>query len=588
MRLQHDNNMTQQGDTGWMYSTDPWFATIADKWMATLCADFGCTDHWYQMDGYFDGGTAPWMVQGIDRNTAASAPRHANAAQRNAVAHASANGIASRHDDDRASALPACQWSAIQPNTYLAGCDHTNCASYNTVAEAEAACIADFECGGITSGANGATPWELRAANSPTASPSGEASYYLLNPTACRPPPPPITPDPIWRERGAAAYAGLNRTDPDAIWSFQGWAIVDWSTWSQGSSFYGFVDAVPQDKFVIIDMSVDGSGEWQKWNYSSFFSAPFIWTTLHDFGGTDGMKGDLDRINQIPFGGMPDVYGVNSSAIGTGFTPEGIDQNPAYYEHMLSMNWRTAPATNITAEMIMRAHRRYNMSVYNADVAAAWTLLVNSTYAQDLSVQDSTGIPHFPGSSSQFNSDRFTPTPRLCLTYQAWGSLITAAESGDLTYTQETFRYDLINLGREMMAQLSTPVSMNYSDAIHAAAGKMDGTLINTTGTLYIDLLGDVDTLLAAEPAFLLGPWLNMARAWGSAALNNGTAPTDCAADALGLATMDCADFYEWNARSQLTTWNPTPPGAAQKPSGPDDYASKHWSGLVRDYYRWV
>lgn len=24
--------------------------------------DFG-TDHWYQMDGYFDGGTAPWRIR---------------------------------------------------------------------------------------------------------------------------------------------------------------------------------------------------------------------------------------------------------------------------------------------------------------------------------------------------------------------------------------------------------------------------------------------------------------------------------------------------------------------------------------------
>jgi hypothetical protein len=33
-----------------MYSTDPLFGTIADLWMQTLCADFNCTDHWYQMD----------------------------------------------------------------------------------------------------------------------------------------------------------------------------------------------------------------------------------------------------------------------------------------------------------------------------------------------------------------------------------------------------------------------------------------------------------------------------------------------------------------------------------------------------------
>lgn len=29
--------------------------------METMIADFG-TDHWYQLDGYFNGGTAPWMT----------------------------------------------------------------------------------------------------------------------------------------------------------------------------------------------------------------------------------------------------------------------------------------------------------------------------------------------------------------------------------------------------------------------------------------------------------------------------------------------------------------------------------------------
>lgn len=35
----------------------------------------------------------------------------------------------------------------------------------------------------------------------------------------------------------------------------------------------------------------------------------------------------------------------------------------------------------------------------------------------------------------------------------------------------------------------------------------------------------------------------------------------------------------------QLTTWNPTPANASAIPSGPVDYASKHWSGLIADYY---
>lgn len=48
----------------------------------------------------------------------------------------------------------------------------------------------------------------------------------------------------------------------------------------------------------------------------------------------------------------------------------------------------------------------------------------------------------------------------------------------------------------------------------------------------------------------------------------------------------DCQKFYEWNARTQLTTWNPTPKDATKIPSGPIDYASKHWSGLIKDYYQ--
>ena len=46
-----------------------------------------------------------------------------------------------------------------------------------------------------------------------------------------------------------------------------------------------------------------------------------------------------------------------------------------------------------------------------------------------------------------------------------------------------------------------------------------------------------------------------------------------------------CVHFYEWNARVQITTWDPTPADAAAPGKETVDYASKHWSGLIRDYY---
>lgn len=77
-------------------------------------------------------------------------------------------------------------------------------------------------------------------------------------------------------------------------------------------------------------MSNFGSGQWADWT-SYPWGAPFLWTTLHTFGGNDAIHGNLSRVNRIPFdalGPPQQVPGV-VPAIGLGITPEGFDQDPA-------------------------------------------------------------------------------------------------------------------------------------------------------------------------------------------------------------------------------------------------------------------
>ena len=102
-------------------------------------------------------------------------------------------------------------------------------------------------------------------------------------------PRPTITDDPLWHRRGVAAYTGLNRTDPHATWSFQGFAFVGWSGEHKERALKGFIDAAPRGKFVIVDMDY-GEGEWLRFGDppSGYWSTKFIWTKLHNFGGTDG------------------------------------------------------------------------------------------------------------------------------------------------------------------------------------------------------------------------------------------------------------------------------------------------------------
>src|SRR5262249_8119673 len=77
-----------------------------------------------------------------------------------------------------------------------------------------------------------------------------------------------------------------------------------------------------------------------------------------------------------------------------------------------------------------------------------------------------------------------------------------------------------------------------------------------------LQLISDMDALLATRKDFLLGPWIADAR-------NCGGTPGEKA-------------LYERNARDLITLW-----GDANSPL--HEYANRQWSGLLNDFYlpRW-
>jgi hypothetical protein len=112
-------------------------------------------------------------------------------------------------------------------------------------------------------------------------------------------------------------------------------------------------------------------------------------------------------------------------------------------------------------------------------------------------------------------------------TLQAWGHLTTVGSS--LATTGQplpgTFTYDLVDVGREVLAQLTIPVSQNFSRLLHAPT--LHAEQIQTMGGLYSQVLVDLDKLLITDAAFLLGSWLESARRIGGNA-------TDCTDTVLG------------------------------------------------------
>ena len=86
-------------------------------------------------------------------------------------------------------------------------------------------------------------------------------------------------------------------------------------------------------------------------------------------------------------------------------------------------------------------------------------------------------------------------------------------------------------------------------------------TTLSTLGKNLTSLLTTLDSVLLTNPAFSLSTWLSAARA--------------------ATSNVTLQNFYEYDARNQITLW------------GPDgeisDYASKSWGGLLSGYYvpRW-
>lgn len=81
-------------------------------------------------------------------------------------------------------------------------------------------------------------------------------------------------------------------------------------------------------------------------------------------------------------------------------------------------------------------------------------------------------------------------------------------------------------------------------------------------GNMLVQLLLDMDQLLATNPYSLLGVWIESAK---------------------NMSTIASEKLLlEFNARNQVTLWGPR--------GNINDYANKNWAGLVRDYYagRWM
>ncbi|KAF9968758.1 hypothetical protein BGZ70_008389 [Mortierella alpina] len=156
----------------------------------------------------------------------------------------------------------------------------------------------------------------------------------------------------------------------------------------------------------------------------------------------------------------------------------------------------------------------------------------------------------------------------------------TLCTKADLPLNVSSFRYDLVDVTREVLTAVVLPGL--HAELIEAYKAK-DVARTRSTGNMVLDTIRDIDRILSTHSHFMLGPWIRDARV--SAKVISSQSPKANAANKSYSETEmeSYADYLENNARNQVTWWGP---GGQQSLA---DYASKQWAGLVKEFYlpRW-
>ncbi|XP_066952464.1 LOW QUALITY PROTEIN: alpha-N-acetylglucosaminidase-like [Macrobrachium rosenbergii] len=391
------------------------------------------------------------------------------------------------------------------------------------------------------------------------------------------------------RSVGASIYKPRKSSDPDAIWVMQGWLFLNTGFW-QIPQAKALLNSVPIGRMLILDLATEIYPQYSR--LSSYFGQPFVACMLHDFGGVDGLFGRVEAV-------IPHILAArdfpNSTLVGTGLTPEGINQNYVVYDLMNEMAWRTTPP-NMTIWTASYAARRYGTA--DQRLINAWQLLMVGTtetstlfFFPDMvfhcrcrrsldnivdvmkdslrfpdkmippeevtALEDSPEEREESQEDSQESGESEEVTGEEDLNGEGSQMLtrnpVTSLEGISVT-EQKTFLHDVVDVSRQMLQILAGQTVIKMINSYK----KGDLTGVQKAHEDALMILSDMDDILATSPDFLLGVWTESAASWAT--------------------NEQERRLYVFNALNQITTW------------GPDanilDYAGKQWSGLISHYIK--
>ncbi|XP_031250940.1 alpha-N-acetylglucosaminidase-like [Pistacia vera] len=379
---------------------------------------------------------------------------------------------------------------------------------------------------------------------------------------------PPLDDPEYISSLGAAIYNGMQSGDSDAVWLMQGW-LFSYDPFWKPPQMKALLHSVPVGRLVVLDLFAEVKPIWI--TSEQFYGVPYIWCMLHNFAGNIEMYGLLDSIASGP---VEARISENSTMVGIGMSMEGIEQNPIVYDLMSEMAFQHNKL-DVKVWIDQYPARRYGRSF--PLIQDAWNVLYRTLYnctdgAYDKNRDVIVAFPdvdpffisvahkriHHYGKPVKSQTDSYDHPHLWYSTSEVTQALELFIASGDELSDSNTYRYDLVDLTRQALAKYANELFLETIEAYQLN----DAHEVGQLSERFLELVEDMDKLLACHDGFLLGPWLESAKRLAQ--------------------DEDQEKKFEWNARTQITMWFDN---SEDEASLLRDYGNKYWSGLVRDYY---
>lgn len=351
------------------------------------------------------------------------------------------------------------------------------------------------------------------------------------------------------------------------------WIIQSWQSNPTPALLQGIKDR--KEHTLILDLWADSDPRWDgdsRYGFSftkEFGETPWVWCMLNNFGGRMGMRGCLDML----VNDLPKAIKETSYLQGIGITPEASQNNPVLYDLFFETIWSN-DAEDVKPIDLDEWLKNYTTRRYGAESDSAYQAMQilkdtaydskNNTIGEGAPESVVNARPGLDVSSVsccgrttiQYDKEQFEKAAALLL------------KDYDKLSSSAGYQYDVATV----LEQLLSNSAQEYQHLMTDAFRENDVEKFKSVSDKFLEIIDMVDNVTGTQTSYLVGTWINQAKALGEK------------------ADEFTKELYEFNARALITTWGSV---YQANTGGLKDYSNRQWSGLTQDYYkprweRWI